>query len=229
MRPVHPARQGLAGHDFRNRLAVIAFHARGHFIVIGAEELREMGGQRVTAQFFKLGQEIRRPVGPVLIGVMILRPRPGAFVMGKGVRIALQPAPDGVRINQVQHPALTAGRGPLHLLAGGLLGKRIQPRVLIPGSPVHAAIRTDFIGQIPVGAIGQIGDERLGAGGVKVVGQGLTGGNGDDFHHHGGIGIAIADIGSAEAPAGAGGHVHAQVQAVGLGDRVAQHPEPAGA
>src|SRR5437773_2607028 len=82
------SRKCSVSHDVGNGLAIIALHpghARGIGVARGsAEQCREFGLKRVAAEFCEPGEKIGRPIGAVLVGVVIHGARFGAGVVGKG-------------------------------------------------------------------------------------------------------------------------------------------------
>ena len=225
-RPLRPKRQRNLSHQIGDGFAIVAFHAGGAIIRLAAEQGRELVLQTIAPPLFKLREEVRRPVGLVLVRILILRARHRTAVGRERLIEPAQVICHRPRVKQVEHPALAAGGGALHLLGRGFLGNGKDP----PGTPfrrpVHLALRSQPGEQIHFFAVRTKGHQCLNGFGLKCLRQVRSAGDFDLSRDDAGVGILRRDPGAAKTPAGARGHVHAKTQAVGFGDRVAQHLHP---
>ncbi len=211
--------------------------ARGVVVVVRAEERGQFVLQFVAAPFFKFGEKIRRPVGAIFVGILILRARFRAGIMVKSAAEPFQIIRHGVGVQRIEHPAFAAGRGAFDFLAGRLLRNGINfPGFGRPGCtgsrPVARRGKEDFAvggngaGQVKRFATGRNGDECLDCVAVKFLPEPFTDAEIESFHNHTGVRICIADVRPAKTPARARGHVHAHAEAFGLGDRPTHHLHP---
>ena len=93
--------------------------------------------QLVATTFLKLIKEIWRPLGLVFVGVVILGAGFCSMIIIERLGESAQEHRHGVGVNQIEHRAFAAGRGPFDFLRVQLLGNGIDFCAAFGSDPIH--------------------------------------------------------------------------------------------
>ena len=119
MTPLHPAGEGLFNHEVRERLAIVIADALSRVIhAFCVEQNWQVLPQRVATPLFKVIQQVWGPVAAVLIRIMVHGARLQSAIRAEGLLENGKIVVHGLRVEEIDHPALAAGCGAFDLHGG---------------------------------------------------------------------------------------------------------------